>query len=182
MIRKGQNWEFQTGFRIMNNIQNCMSSKIINGIKNSSKTYIEDEYTEYEPVLINLETQLIIEQSKNFDYDLAKDALYYKRLKAELDHIFFKWREGWIGSRRQLILSSEDCISSIHMVFTSKSLSLNIFQRSSNIDNALNEDISFFCKWLVENSIPETELLIHLFISIPHTFGNIQNKINQDKK
>jgi len=166
----------------MNTLSNIPSDSIVSIIKSSYRTFSDEKYTEYEPIILTYDDPRMIKNLK-FDWNLTKDALYYRKVWASLDHLVFKWDEGWIKSRRQLILTSEDCMSAIHLVPNEDSWELNVFQRSSNIDNALQEDIAFLCDWLQQtvNSRSNMRIVplpkIRLFISIPHTFGNQLNKV-----
>lgn len=144
-----------------------------------------DSYTEFEPVLVHLDEQVIRKLSANFSIETSNDAPYYESVYAQFKHLIHMYNEKWITSPRQLVLTSKDCLSTIHLVASENSLSLHCFQRSSNIDNALSEDIHFLCFLLMSVTklrgyqVAPLWKEIKLFISIPHTFGNSKSKVEQ---
>lgn len=154
---------------------------IIASIK-KKKTVVEKGYTEYEPVLLKFNLGEIKKFGEEFIWSQTKDYHYYHKIQAELDHLVYRYRNGWITSRRQLIIHSEDCMSAIHLVFAKKlnrienSLQMNVFQRSSNLDNAFREDLTFLCRWLLDQ-FDQDDQKLNYFISIPHSFGNKKNKV-----
>ena len=167
---------------------------LINYIKtwNTNKEYTPDfdqltlnEYTEFEPVLVEIDETPIREMANAFDLATSSDEPYYSSVYHQFKHLIHMYNEGWITSPRQLVLTSKDCLSTIHLVAGEDTLSLHCFQRSSNIDNALEEDLKFLCFLLMSvtklKGVAVAPLWrnIKLFISLPHTFGNNKSKVEQ---
>src|SRR5437763_11239386 len=68
-----------------------------------------DEMVLYEPFLLtNVRTRTTFPPS---------DEPYYTSLEMVLRHLLFKYEKKWITSERQVIYSSDECISTIHFVF-----------------------------------------------------------------
>lgn len=157
---------------------NVIPEKLVEEVKRANITFQDDNYTEFEPILMIYDDHTTIEQfAQMFNLETSKDPFYYRKIESSLDHLLFKWNNQWIKSRRQLVITSEDCLSTIHLVMTSRSYSLNVFQRSSNIDNALIEDIAFLCSWITSRGNQMESRDVKIFSSIPHTFGNNLSKV-----
>ena len=106
------------------------------------------------------------------------DTLYYEHLEYTLRHLLYKFESGWINSSRQVMMSSDECISTIHFVFDNnkKVTNINVFQRSSNIRN-IEEDMQFLNyfkeKYLTSN------VNINVFVSMPHIFLDRITKVDK---
>ena len=105
------------------------------------------------------------------------DSIYYEMLEAHLLHLHYKFKKGWITSERQVLYSSDECITTVHFVEYKDSLTLNIFQRSSNIAN-IKEDMQFF-NYLLNKHFSDSykETKFNVFVSMPHKFKNKKYKI-----
>ena len=167
---------------------------LINFIKmwSTNKEYDADldqlvlnEYTEFEPIMVEISEEPIREMANKFMLTKSGDEPYYTSVYYQFRHLIHMYNEGWITSPRQLVLTSKDCLSTIHLVVSENGLSLHCFQRSSNIDNALEEDIRFLCFLLMSVTKLKNVAIaplwrdIKLFISLPHTFGNNKSKVEQ---
>jgi len=126
------------------------------------------KYTLFEPTLLRFTVPTILQKLRNnFKNDIEPE--YYRELLARYKHIKYKFREGWIKSDRQLIILSDDCISTIHILPGDR---INAFIRSSNIDNILEQDVAFLA------SLTNKEL--NVFISMPHSWGNNKTKLQNN--
>lgn len=152
---------------LVSNIQKCCP-----------KSFIEDNYAEYPPILITVTGDTLSAIAECFSYDNSKDPVYYRKVEAEIHHKLYQYQHNWITSRRQLVVTSDDCLSAIHIVPNPKNFTFNVLQRSSNIENALLEDIAFLAYMLKQCNYNRCSL--NLFISMPHTFGNTKSKIQQE--
>jgi hypothetical protein len=105
------------------------------------------------------------------------DQEYYTMLEHSLYHLLFKFRKGWITSERQIIYSSDECISTVHFILDeNKEIdTINVFQRSSNIFN-LKEDVQFFNYFIKMYGDP-TKVKLNIFVSMPHVFKNKLRKV-----
>lgn len=132
------------------------------------KTKQINGYTEFEPVLLVINDIKLLRELRG-SFDKTVEPLYYKEILARWQHMQYKYDTGWIKSPRQQYLISDDCISLIHKTHTG----VNAFIRSSNIDNILFNDVCFLC------GLTDKEL--NIFISMPHTWGNNLNKIDNER-
>lgn len=131
----------------------------------------------YEPFILKNAHRSTIPQKPDFD------ELYYEHLFLTLKHLIYKYKKGWITSPRQVIYSSDECISTVHLIFDdNKNLTnIHIFQRSSNIVN-LEEDVQFF-NWFIHHgamlSVEQAHKVetVH-FVSMPHRFKNKKTKVD----
>lgn len=105
------------------------------------------------------------------------DELYYLSLELQLRHLIYKFEKGWITSERQVMLSSDECISTVHFIFDNEKnvTGINIFQRSSNLFN-IEEDIQFF-NYFIEHFIG-TKVDLNIMFSMPHQFKNKKTKVD----
>lgn len=106
------------------------------------------------------------------------DEPYYTHMEFTLRHLLYKFEKGWITSPRQVMFSSDECISNVHFVFDEDMniTDINVFQRSSNINN-LKEDAQFF-NYFIKKYIGYP-VILNIFISIPHCFKNKKIKIDE---
>ena len=111
--------------------------------------------------LLNPETELTFPSS---------DEPYYTSLEYQLRHLLFKKERGWITSERQVIYTSDECISTIHFLYdeNNKVDQVNVFQRSSNLLN-IEDDIQFLNYFINKYLDIETVDLV-IFNSMPHVF------------
>jgi hypothetical protein len=118
----------------------------------------------------------ILENVKTSTDFPPSDEPYYTALEYQLRHLLFKFEKGWITSERQVIHSTDECISTIHFIFDeNKEVSrINAFQRSSNILN-LEDDVQFFNYFV--NKYLETNVEVTIFVSMPHIFKNKLKKV-----
>ena len=127
-------------------------------------------YVEYEGIMFILHSKLSKELYKEL-YDEDKDKFYYRSIAAELDQLIHKWDTNWIKSRRQIIYTSVDCISCIHIILYDDKIDINIFQRSADLKKIKN-DIGFICTYFL-HKFPTTKMDIRYLISIPHEFTKV---------
>ncbi|MEK5205182.1 hypothetical protein NST55_28480 [Bacillus sp. FSL R10-2789] len=128
-----------------------------------------DEMVLFEPfVLINPLTKVTF---PDFDKE------YYTMLEHSLYHLIFKFRKGWITSERQVIYSSDECISTVHFIFDENKevIGINVFQRSSNVLN-LEEDVQFF-NYFIRKHLSAVQVDLRIMVSMPHVFKNKLRKI-----
>lgn len=97
------------------------------------------------------------------------DELYYLSLELQLKHLIYKFEKGWITSERQVMLATDECISTVHFIFDNEKnvTGINVFQRSSNLFN-IEEDIQFF-NYFIEQFIG-TKVDLNIMFSMPHIF------------
>ncbi len=107
------------------------------------------------------------------------DEPYYTHMEYTLRHLLYKFKKGWITSPRQVMFSSDECISNVHFIFDNNMnvTDMNIFQRSSNINN-LKEDIQFLNYFI--NKYIKHPITLSIFISIPHRFKNKKTKVDEE--
>lgn len=105
------------------------------------------------------------------------DEPYYTSLEMQLRHLIYKYEAGWISSERQVIYTSDECISVVHFVFDEeKNVSeINVFQRSSNILN-LEDDCQFF-NYFIKKYLDSRDIKVNIMVSMPHYFKNKKKKI-----
>lgn len=105
------------------------------------------------------------------------DEPYYTSLEMTLRHLLYKFHKGWISSERQVIHSSDECISTVHFIFDEKRnvSAINVFQRSSNLLN-LEDDAQFF-NYFVAKYLDLLTIDIKIFVSMPHIFKGKLKKI-----
>jgi len=77
------------------------------------------------------------------------DVLYYDRLRAELNHLFYRYEIGLLGNR-QIILVSDECISMIHILPSPELTIVNVYQRSCNYKTSFKEDIGFIIDYFMQ--------------------------------
>ena len=106
------------------------------------------------------------------------DEPYYTALEMTLRHLLFKFDKGWIDSERQVIYSSDECISTIHFTFDEDNdlSQINVFQRSSNMNN-LRDDVMFFNYFIAKYAEHPFLVDLNIFVSMPHIFKNKNKKI-----
>ena len=78
-------------------------------------------------------------------YNKEIDPLYYKSLESQLNHLYYKYGINIIKSHRQLIYTSDECISMIHLLWFDERPYINVYQRSSEFKKQFNNDIGFIC-------------------------------------
>lgn len=106
------------------------------------------------------------------------DEPYYTSLEMSLRHLLFKFSKGWITSERQVIYSSEECISTVHFIFDNykRVIGINVFQRSSNILN-LEDDCQFFNYFISKYLNGKLGIDVNIMVSMPHLFKGKKKKI-----
>jgi len=135
---------------------------------NAIKSQKVNGYTEFDAVVLTFnDIKVLRELRGNFDKNI--EPLYYKEILARWLHLQYKVDTGWIKSLRQQYLLSDDCISLIQLTHNG----VNAYMRSSNVDNILMNDVCFLA------GLTDKEL--NVFISIPHTWGNNLNKVDNEK-
>lgn len=128
-----------------------------------------DEMVLFEPfILENPETEILFPPS---------DEPYYTALEMSLRHLLYKFSKGWITSERQVIFSSDECISTVHFLFNEKKqvTSIHVFQRSSNVIN-LYDDVQFF-NHFINKYCESSKVDLKIFVSMPHRFKGKLKKI-----
>lgn len=95
------------------------------------------------------------------------DEPYYTSLEYILRHLLYKFEHNWIKSERQVMYTSDECISTIHFIYdeNKKVCTINVFQRSSNLNN-LKEDVQFFNYFIKKYFDRYVEL--NIIFSMPH--------------
>lgn len=127
-----------------------------------------NSYQEFDTIVLSFtDINIIKALANNFNKDI--EPLYYKELYSRLEHTQYKIDSGWIESPRQNYILSEDCIS----IIQKRSTGINSYIRSSNIDNILYNDVCFLCTLVDKGEL-------NIMISIPHTWGNNKNKIENN--
>ena len=106
------------------------------------------------------------------------DEPYYTSLEYSLRHLLYKYEKKWITSNRQVIHSTDECISNVHFVFDTdnKVTGVNVFQRSSNVNN-LEEDVQFLNYFV--NKYIDHAIELNIFVSMPHIFTNRKTKVDE---
>lgn len=104
------------------------------------------------------------------------DKPFFDRMDATLKHILYQFKEGWITSPRQVFYSSNECLTTIQFVFRLDTVEMNIFQRSSNVNN-LKEDVQFL-NWFLKENFHGIETHLNIFVSMPHEFTNKKTKVD----
>ncbi|MDD9768022.1 hypothetical protein [Bacillus subtilis] len=106
------------------------------------------------------------------------DEPYYTSLEMQLRHLLYKYDKGWISSERQVMLSSDECISAVHFIFDNEKrvIGINVFQRSSNLFN-LEDDVQFFNYFINKYLRGHKKIKLTYFVSQPHIFKNKNKKI-----
>lgn len=143
-----------------------------NFIKENIRTKIEIEnsnkdVTNYESfVLVNPTTE-----NKFPDFDKP----FFDRMNATLKHIIYQYEQNWITSERQIFYTSNECLTTIQFVYRNDRVQLNVFQRSSNVNN-LVDDIQFL-NWFLTNEI-KSSFELNVFVSMPHEFHNKKTKVD----
>lgn len=111
----------------------------------------------------------------------STDKVYYESLEHQLKHLLYKFENGWISSDRQVINTTDECISTVHFVYgaNKKVVRINVFQRSSNLLN-LEDDIQFFnyfCKKYFNHKVD-----VSILVSMPHIFHGKRTKVEKPNK
>ncbi|WP_353856834.1 hypothetical protein [Bacillus sp. Bos-x628] len=106
------------------------------------------------------------------------DEPYYTSLEMQLRHLLYKFSSGWISSERQVMLNSDECISTVHFIFDNEKrvIGINVFQRSSNLFN-LEDDVQFFNYFINKYLKEHKKIKLTYFVSHPHIFKNKNKKI-----
>ena len=139
--------------------------KLLTGIP-----YIEDLNIVKETEDMVLFEPFLLSNPKTNSNDFPEfDELYYLSLELQLKHLIYKFEKGWITSERQVMLATDECISTVHFIFDNEKnvTGINVFQRSSNLFN-IEEDIQFF-NYFIEQFIG-TEVDLNIMFSMPHIF------------
>jgi hypothetical protein len=128
-----------------------------------------DEMVLYEPFLLL--------SPKTDDKFPPNDEPYYTSLEYTLRHLLYKYEKGWITSERQVIYSSDECISTIHFIFDEhkKVKQINVFQRSSNLLN-LEDDAQFF-NYFIKKYCDGEKVKVNILVSMPHIFKHKKKKV-----
>lgn len=115
--------------------------------------------------------------TKDLEYvgeEFIHDAFYYRSVMAQFKHMIYKFKEGWIKSERQLILSSGECMSTFHLVTDIKGEKINnfnIYCRSTNVKQMIHDIYLIKCmeeylKGFFDTSKMETVIIF----SNPHLY------------
>lgn len=109
----------------------------------------------------------------------SSDELYYESLRAQLVHVLHKYSAGWLTSERQLLIATEECISTVQFILNEegKVSKINAFLRSSNLKQ-YRDDVTFFNAFIKENynGMIADNVELDLFVSMPHviTGGRVE--------
>lgn len=106
------------------------------------------------------------------------DEPYYTALEMTLRHLLYKFDCGWITSERQVIHSSDECISTVHFLFDENKevKTINVFQRSSNLLNLI-DDCQFFNYFIDRYLNGDENIKVNILVSAPHVFIGKNKKI-----
>ena len=104
----------------------------------------------------------------NITFDETIDKPYYDMLYNTLNHMLHKKEIGWLN-HRQLVYTSNDCISFIQLIPLHDDIyDLAICQRSLDLEKHGYNDLAFFVKWIKDNNLEINS--IHYNILIPHRY------------
>ena len=149
--------------------------KNFNFLENNIKVELNKIYEDNK--IINYE-QFILENPITKNTFPEFDEPYYTHLEYSLRHLLYKFDKNWITSSRQVIMATEECISTIHFVYDNnkKVTNINVFQRSSNINN-IEEDMQFL-NYFKEKYLT-LDVNINVFVSMPHIFLDRITKVDK---
>lgn len=125
-------------------------------------------------VLINYESFMLVNPITKIEFP-EFDKPFFDRMNATLKHVLYQYEKGWITSERQVFYTSNECLTTIQFVFRKDRVQLNVFQRSSNVNN-ISEDLEFLNYFLEHEIEGKTEL--NVFVSMPHEFLNKKTKVD----
>lgn len=135
------------------------------------------------PILKETEEMVLFEPfvllnpiTKSNDFP-SSDEPYYTSLEMQLRHLLYKFEKGWITSERQVMYSSDECISAIHFTFNNEKeiIGVNVFQRSSNVLN-LEDDVQFL-NYFINKYASLDRVNLYITVSQPHVFKGKKKKI-----
>ena len=127
--------------------------------------------------LINFESFLLMNPITEIKFP-EFDEPYYTHMEYTLRHLLYKYEKGWITSPRQVMHSSDECISNVHFSFINgKIIDVNVFQRSSNINN-IEEDIQFLNYFI--NKYIGYKVNLNILVSMPHLFCKKKTKVDTE--
>lgn len=116
--------------KVFNNI--TINKKIATNL-NLEKRIQNDTYTQYEPFMV-------IDPicGKTFP---EEDRVFYRSVDAQITHLFFKYENKWIKSHRQLVWSTDECLSNIVFVLDKYDNVTDIMVtcRSTNIEQIVDD-------------------------------------------
>lgn len=140
---------------------NCFGLDVENIVEFMTISKETDKMTLFYPVLLEDVQDLMTYISYP-----EEDLLYYKSLEAQLDHLLFKYREGWIKSERQIFYSSDECISSIQFILNDENDidKMIVYCRSSHI-RQMESDLAFL-KYYAKKV--NEDVLISVMMGMPH--------------
>lgn len=126
--------------------------------------------------MVLFEPFLLINPVTKTDFP-SSDEPYYTSLEMQLRHLLYKFDKKWITSERQVILVSNECISTVHFIFDENNevSKINVFQRSSNLLN-LEDDVQFF-NYFINKYLTNLKVDINIFVSAPHIFKGKKKKV-----
>lgn len=128
--------------------------------------------------LTNYESLILVNPITGVDFP-GFDKPFFDRMDATLDHILYQYEKGWITSERQVFYTSNECLTTIQFVFRGDRIQMNVFQRSSNVNN-LKEDIQFLNYFLKKVAIKKQMITeLNVFVSMPHEFHNKKTKVGE---
>ena len=130
----------------------------------------DGNYTEFSPCLLIFNNEVIIENGLKNCFHKKIEPIEYNAFRAAWKQMKYKYKKGWINSKRQKYIDSTECISFIQETETG----INAFLRSSNIDHPVFfNDIAFLATLLEKGEL-------NVFVSIPHTWNNDKSKIENN--
>lgn len=140
-------------------------------IRSRNASASDSTYTQFVPIQ-RMYTQEKLESFEEFDKSV--DPIYYDMLSATLKHKLYERRLGWINDR-QIVYTSDDCISLIQLVplrdKDGYEIFYNIFvhQRSCDIEKHKTNDLTFFADFMKHNlkNIPYN---LYYTCAVPHTY------------
>lgn len=149
--------------------------KVINNFsfkRQSIREFLKVEDSNEE--ITNYESFMLVNPITKNEYP-EFDKPFFDRMNATLKHIIYQYDKGWIQSERQIFYNSNECLTTLQFVPRKHRVLLNVFQRSSNVNN-LADDIQFL-NWFLTNEMKKP-FELNIFISMPHEFHKKKTKVD----
>lgn len=134
---------------------------------------VSDESSNYilfEPFISKNPTQKL----EYFGEEFIHDAFYYRSVMAQFKHMIYKFNLGWIKSERQLILSSDECMSTFHLVTDAKGKKINnfnIYCRSTNMKQMIHDVYLIKCmEEYLKGHFNTSDMETTVIFSNPHLY------------
>lgn len=124
-------------------------------------------YSEFDPSQ-NVFTKEMLELLPDFDKDV--DPTFYRMMEANLDQIIHMYEVG-ILNHRQMVFTSNECISFVQILFEGDEIVFYVVQRSFNIEKHKFNDLMFFYDFWKKRSDKfgtERGIKIYYNVVVPH--------------